>query len=296
MNEILISVLFLFAVFVSIFLALFLFWRACRHELFDNEQIFDILLIGSAGGLLAGRIVGFFFNFQTFGFSLYKFFFFHVYQAFSFWGFILGAFLTICIFLRHKRTSVWAFCDLAAAPIVFGLFFHSLAFGLLSYFKTGFDFPLLGLSLFYFIFYFTLKRLATKKRHAGFFACLFFVFCPIFNILYLLLTKKWSSIEVGGLYELVFLGGIVLLGLFSWHRLAKRKLSEDVRLVFGFVFLRLLGFLRAISSADEAGRIARIVILFPYSILRTFLLLLRGLFREIKLGLVEFFYILGIRR
>jgi hypothetical protein len=296
MNEILITIASVITIVVSVFLAFFLFWRACRHELFDNEQIFDIVLIGSVGGLFLGRVVGFLLNFEVYGLSFYKFFFFHVYPAFSFWGFVIGAFIAVSIFLRHKRTNVWSFFDLAAAPIIFGLFIDAFFNGLLGYFNTGFVYSSLVLAFFYFLFFFILKRLASKKRHIGFFACMFLVFCPIINGVYLIVTKSGIKTNVSDLYQLAVLFGVLLLGIFSWYKLAKRGLTTDAKLIFGLVFLRLLGFLRAVKSADEAGRASRTVIFSPYSILKGFLVLLRGLFREIKLGFVEIFYILGIRR
>lgn len=296
MNEVLVTVLNILSIFLSVFVAIFLFWRACRHELFDNEQIFDIVLIGGIGGLILGRVVGFLLNFSSYGLSVYKFLFFHVYPAFNFWGFIIGAFLAISIFLRHKRTSAWAFFDLAAAPIVFGLFLAAATSGLIGFFRSGISYQSLVLSAVYFVFFFILKRLATKKRHVGFFACIFLVICPILNVVYWLVLYRGQPTKIADLYYLAFLCGVSIIGAFFWHRLAGRKFSADSRLIFGFFFLRLLGFLRAIGSADEAGRIAHTVIFFPYSILKAFLLLLRSLIREIKLGFVEFFYILGIRR
>jgi len=296
MNQLLLPVAYIFIFTLSIFVALFLFWRACRHELFDNEQIFDVVLIGVFGGLVLGRIVGFLLNFNVYGLSIYKFLFFHVYPAFNFWGFIIGAFLSIAIFLRHKRTNVWAFCDLAVAPIVFGLLAESLLLGLLGYFKSGLDYRLLVLSAIYFLSFFILKRLATQKRHIGFFACLFFVFTPIINAVYLLVSKWGSHVSVSDLYQLALFVGVSSFGMLAWYRLAKRKYKADVRLIFGFVLLRLLGMLRVVKSPDEAGRVSRTVIFSPYSILRGFLLLLKSLIREIKLGILEFFYVLGIRR
>jgi len=296
MNQILFSAVNPLIILISIFVSLFLFWRACRHELFDNEQIFDVVLIGSIGGLLLGRIIGFLLNFDSYGLSFYRFLFFHVYPAFNFWGFIIGAFLAVSIFLRHKRISVWAFFDLAVAPVVFGLFLASLFNAILGYFKSGLNYQSLVLASAYFIFFFILKRLAIKKRHVGFFACIFFVFCPAINALYLLFSKRGSGIDLANLYQLALFVSVSFFGIFSWYMLGRRKFKSDSRNIFGFVFLRALGLLRTVKSTDEAGRVSRTVIFSPYSILKRFLLLLRSLIREIKLGFVEFFYILGIRR
>jgi len=125
---------------------------------------------------------------------------------------------------------------------------------------------------------------------------LFFVFTPIINAVYLLVSKWGSHVSVSDLYQLALFVGVSSFGMLAWYRLAKRKYKADVRLIFGFVLLRLLGMLRVVKSPDEAGRVSRTVIFSPYSILRGFLLLLKSLIREIKLGILEFFYVLGIRR
>lgn len=296
MNELLIPVASIIVVVLSVFATLFLFWRACRHELFDNEQIFDIVLIGSLGGLIFGRIIGFLLLFETYGASFNKLVFFHLYPAFSFWGYVLGAFLAVSIFLRHKRTSVWSFFDLAAAPIIFGLFLTTFLKGIIDTLDSVFDYRLYILAFIYFVFFFALKRLATKKRHLGYFACLFLTLTPLINIAFMIVQNGPGKFSTPDKYLGYLLLAALLFGLFCWYRVAGRKLRVDIKLIFGFVFLRALGFLRVIKSPDEAGKVSKFVIYSPYSIGRGILLLLRGFFKEIKEGMLEFFYILGFKR
>src|SRR3989338_6523140 len=82
---------------VSSILALFLYYRTGRHELVDDEILFDSSIIVLIWALVGGRITDFALRPDFYGFSLSKLFFFNVYGGFDWHGAILG--LVVGIFL-----------------------------------------------------------------------------------------------------------------------------------------------------------------------------------------------------
>lgn len=283
-------------IFLAIFGTVFLFWRSCRFELFTSEQIFDTLLVAVLGGLFIGRLFGFLISFQEYGLSLYKFLFFHIYPAFNFWGFVLGCLVSTAVFFRNKKVSLFSFFDLAAGPILFGLFVYFLFSSAFVYSKTGrVDLAALFFILIYFLLFFVLQRLASLKRHKGFFSCYFLVFAPFLNLIHFLIFNLSKVNNAKVLYENTLVLGVLLFGLALWHRLDRRSFKKDIKQVAGFIFLRTVGFFRTIRSANEAGKVSRSFILAPYTILKGILVLLRSVSKEIWLGFEQFLYTLGIK-
>ena len=284
-------------VFLAIFWAVFLFWRACRHEFFGNDQIFDTLLVAVLGGLFFGRITGFLINFEEHGLSAYRFLFFHVYRAFNFWGFILGCLLATAVFFRNKKISVFSFFDLAAGPIIFGLFVYFLFLTGAVYLSTGkVDLPTLVFTVSYLLLFFVIERLTTLKRHTGFFTCYFLVFTPVTALLHFLVFELNELYKVAKIYENVLTMTVVIFGGILWYRLSERHIRKDVNQAAGYIFLRLAGFMRTITSVNEAGNVSKALIIAPYTILHGILVLLRSLVKETKAGLEQFYYALGVKK
>src|SRR3989344_8564868 len=106
------------ALFLAIFWSIFLFWRACKHELIDAQDAFDITIVALIGSTVGARIFDFVEN--TRAISLSKLIFFNAYGSFDFHGAIIGAGIATFLYLRHKRIKTLHVLDLAAAPIIFG--------------------------------------------------------------------------------------------------------------------------------------------------------------------------------
>lgn len=283
-------------IFLAIFGSFFLFWRACRFELFTSEQIFDVLLIAALGGLFLGRLIGFAINFDQFGLSFYRLLFFNAYPAFNFWGFIIGSLIATALYLRNKKVTVWSFSDLAAGPLIFGIFVYCLFLSGSYYIATKtVDFQTLILASAYFLLFFVVERLATLKRHAGFFSGYFLVFVPAVSVLRFLFFGLPRSADLKSLFEVGLDVSVLLFGALLWYRLGKRSLGKDIKNVAGFVFLQVVGLIRTIKSVNEAGKVARAMIFTPYNIVRLFLVLLRSLVKEIWLGFDELLYTLGVK-
>ena len=128
------------------------------------------------------------------------------------------------------------------------------------------------------------------------FSCYFLGFVPVIPLLHFLILFLNGSFKVAKIYENVLGAAVVIFGLALWHKLSRKSIKKDVKQVAGFIFLRFVGFFRTIRSANEAGNVSRILIFAPYTIGRWFLVLLRGLTREIRLGFNQFLYTVGLKK
>lgn len=285
----------IFGFLFAIFWAIFLFWRASRIDLYSNEEIFDVVVMSLLGGLVGGRLGAFLVDFEKFRFSFDKLIFFHIYPGFNFYGFILGAFLAVTFMVRNRKQNSLKFFDMAASPLIFGLTVYN-GFKLLSFYlesgKLNYVLCLyVGLFL---ILFFVIKRLESLKRKVGFFACFYFVWVSTFDILGFLLTNWGKNLKIADYYPLTAPIAFLIFGVLFWYRVNRRIFKNDSKRIFAFFLLRFLGALRIIRSFDEAGKFSRSLILIPFTISRQFLVLLKRLFREIKLGMLELFHSLGI--
>ncbi|HSX18746.1 MAG TPA: prolipoprotein diacylglyceryl transferase family protein [Candidatus Saccharimonadales bacterium] len=275
-------------IFLGILFFVFLFWRACRHELFDSEEAFDLILAGSSGAFVFARVFDFAFREGVKTFS--RFVFFNRYGGFDFWGALLGLFVGLVIFSKFKKVDVKFALDLFAAPIAFFQFLISLG----SYISSRSNLDLFS-TVGFLVIFIILKRLATKVRHKGFFA-LFYLSST--SALELMLFKFKDNLHYIGKipYELASPGIFFVLAIVVWYVFAKRKLKADVRDLLGFLMLSVFRFFRMIRSADEAGRFSKSVILFPYYIARTIFFVFVTMGKEIKASLLELLYVFGLRR
>ena len=85
--------------FLAIFWSVFLFWRACRHELIESVLALDTIIVATLGALIGARIFDFLVNISSTGLSIAKLVFFNVYGRFDFWGAIFGGGIAAFIFL-----------------------------------------------------------------------------------------------------------------------------------------------------------------------------------------------------
>lgn len=284
-------------VIFSIVLAVFFFWRAAAIELYSNEEIFDVLGIGALGGLLAGRLSAFFIEFDRFKFSFDRLIFFHVFPGFNFYGFVLGAFLTVAYLAKRRRQKPWKFFDIAAAPAILGLtFFYGFRAFYLWLVTQKYDFWTLFNFAIFFVLLFVIKRLEARKRHDGFFACFYLVWVPVVDIANFVVSHIGRSLSAVDLYPLVMPVSFLVFGITLWYRLSPRVLLNDVKGAFAYLLLKVMATIRVFRSLDEAGRFSKLLILAPYTTGARILVLLRGLFRELKLGMLEFFHSLGLFR
>src|SRR3989344_4998730 len=278
-------------VFLAVLFTLFLFWRAARYELFSSQEALDLTVVSILGAGVFARIFDFIFKTAPSDWSISTFVFFNRYGGFDFWGALLGIAVALAVFERGKGQRLFAVLDLLAAPLVFGQMIVSLGSYLSEPFLTfG------SLSLYYFLGYFliflAIKRLWAKKRNVGFFFS-FYLFCIL--VLEIAMYRFKTDINyIGSLpYELVAPLAILALALFNWYLLSKRNLAFDFKKISALVLLSIFRFMRILTSVDEAGKLSRSLMFFPYYVLRTTFVVILILGREIKLAFLELMYVFG---
>lgn len=288
----------LLALSTAIFFSAFLYWRAGRHELYDSNFLLDLGFFSVFGGLIFGRLFAFIFDFESFNFSLYKLIFFHIFPGFNYWGFLTGILFFGFLMLRKKKEQVWSIFDFVVPAIVFSSLLLNLFNFLISYLlKAHFSLVALGGFVFNAFLFLTLKRLSTKKRYKGFFGGIYFLATGSFYaILALVEVSGKFDFRLPKLIEIFLPLTYAIFGGVLVYRFSKRNFSEDLKGFFAFILLNLFNFKRAVTSMDEAGRIAKSLIFLPYFIFSLVLVLLRMLTRELSRALWEFLYILGLKK
>ena len=101
-------------------------WRLARAWDLKEEKILDLTLITFLGGFLGARVYFILENFTLFGFNILKWLLIHTYPGFSFWGALLGGYLTLYFFSRRFKINFWQAADIASVGLLGGLIFASL--------------------------------------------------------------------------------------------------------------------------------------------------------------------------
>lgn len=272
----------------------FLFWRACRHELIESIRAFDLIIVSLAGAFVGGRFFEFVVNWQVFNWSFKKLIFFNVYPGLDFYGAMLGGVIAIFIFSQKARVNFWQVLDLAAAPVVFAQMI--VAVGLFARNSADNNFIYLIYAAFYFVIFWSIKRLAKFKRHSGFFICFYFVGVSFADLLFLKLRPDVIYIMRSIPYQGVMSAGILIASVVMWHKLAGRKLLEDAKGLFAFILLSLFRLMRMIRDVEEAGKFAKTIVFAPLWLGKSLYFLFKMLAREIFLGFADFLYVLGNKK
>lgn len=282
---------------LSVFMGAFLYWRAGRHELYESRFLLDLAFFSVLGGLVFGRLLAFFVEYESFNFSAYKLIFFHRYAGFNNWGFLAGILIFAFLFLKKRKESLWNIFDFTTQAIVFSSFLYYFFNFLISSFITHKQsFPNIIATIFFFILFLTLKRLGVKKRRDGYFSRLYFVAIGVFYST-LFLFENWQAILRGEkIIFLVLPVSAAIFGATLRYFQSIRNLKNDLKGFLAFILLNLFKFKRVVVSADEAGRIAKSLLLLPYFIFKSILVLLRLLSKELARAFLEFLYILGLRK
>ncbi|OGD84996.1 hypothetical protein A2165_04055 [Candidatus Curtissbacteria bacterium RBG_13_40_7] len=286
-----------------ILISAFLFWRAGRHEFVESELLFDFILITSVGALFLGRIFDFIIRSDFYGWSISRLIFFNIYRGFDFYGAILGGIVAGAVYLRIKKVNPWHIFDFLAAPLVLAQSLSALVLFLIGQISTRqiiipwqfrmnqFSLPIFSHSFYYFATYLAifwiLKRLATQKKHIGFFACFYLVFVPLVDLLFSIFLEK--KIPSGSrLWQDIVDLLLILFGLVFWYVLTKRKLISDVKSIFGAGLLGIFRFLRIITSIEEAGKLSRALVFSPLYLLRSVVFVVKLIYSQVLLGFVDF--------
>ncbi len=107
-------------------LGIFLVWRLSRAWDLDEEKSLDLTLLTFIGGLIGARIYFVTLNLPVFVSSPLNLILINKVPGFSFWGGILGGWLTIYIFARRFKMDFWLLSDIALVGILGGLILSDL--------------------------------------------------------------------------------------------------------------------------------------------------------------------------
>lgn len=287
-------------IIISALFSLFLFWRAGRHELFESEVLFDSIFLGLLGALIFSRVFDFITRPDIYAWSIKKLIFFNVYGGFNFYGALAGLILAQTFLFKNKKLSIWFIFDLMVAPLALtqSLVFLGLFFAKKSeVLKLTVDFKILkvlninlSVSLIYFfayfILFFTLMRLSQKKRHLGFFSCFYLVSIAILG----LPLSFGAAPKLFNLFspQLILNFLVLIAASVFWYSLLKRKPIKDIKSFFGFLLLLILATRRITTRVNDAGKLSKNILFFPYFLVRSILALLAILGKEIAFGLSDF--------
>lgn len=216
---------------------LFCVWRIARAWDMNEEKILDLTLLTFLGGFLGARLFFILENFQFFGLSLSKWLILNKYPGFSFWGGILGGFLTIRFFAKRFKINFWQALDFAVVGLLGGLLFESIGcffgscnLGIAS--KLFFAVPMAGAVgnripiqiiqaiLLLLIF----KRIWKTVSHfhiQGTVAAAVLICISLVNLFLTPLKENQT--------EAFFNLSLGVAGLLIFYKLTKRKLSSDVK-------------------------------------------------------------------
>lgn len=289
----------LIGMFVAAFFGLFLFWRAGKHELYDEREIFDSFAAFAAGFLVSGRLVDFLVRLDVYRWSLRRLIFFNAYGGFDVYGAMVGGMLFAWIYIRQKHKNVWKILDLGASPLAFSATIYLLFKVILRLFtiNKGFLANLQAVIVFfgYFVVFCALKRFETKKKHDGFFISFFVIGVSVVNMLSVLMAGRGGV----GIYSTYFVGAnaivIVVFGI-SWYLLLRRNIFVDVKSLLGATILSVFKLKRVITNLREADNTAKSIILSPLALAKIVGHLVKYLSCEFVASIVDLGRAFGIHR
>ncbi len=112
-----------FGVFLALgfLLGVFLIWRLSRAWDLDEEKVLDLTLLTFLGGLIGARFYFVIEHWNYFAINFSKAILFYKFPGFSFWGGVLGGWLTLFYFSKRFKLDFWQIADIAAVGFLGGL-------------------------------------------------------------------------------------------------------------------------------------------------------------------------------
>ena len=98
----------------------FVVWKRAKEEAYDEEKIFDALVLTVLFALLGARGYFILLNFQNFGFNFLKWIWLTRYAGLCFHGGLLGGILGLFLFTRREKWDFWQTADIAVFGLVLG--------------------------------------------------------------------------------------------------------------------------------------------------------------------------------
>lgn len=210
----------------------FIVWRRAKEEAYDEEKVFDAIVVSLFFGLLGARLHFIFINLSYFGTNLMKWFWLTRYAGLRWYGGLLGGFLGLAFFGEKARWGFWPTADIA----VFGLALGQ-AVGLIGSFFNEYDFSQILEAVLIFVIYLILLRLERSYRlftwylgdkgraEPGFLALVYLILSS--------LVKLGLAIFRG---DPLYLSGFFLIaGIIGLYQRSGREFESDRRLVINRV-------------------------------------------------------------
>lgn len=105
----------------------FVIWRKAKDEAFEEEKIFDAIIIVTIAGLIGARLEFIFTHWSEFGFSLIKWLWLTRYAGLGFFGALAGGSIGLWWFVKSGRidpaggrAGFWPLADLAVFGLILG--------------------------------------------------------------------------------------------------------------------------------------------------------------------------------
>lgn len=219
-------------------LAIFLIWRLARAWDLDEEKVLDLTLLTFLGGLIFSRVYFILDNLQIFGFSALKWVHIFKYPGFSFWGGILGGWLSLYIFARRLKLDFWQVADIASVGLLGGLilsdlgcFFGGCSVGLRS--NLFFAVPMIGVigkrlpiqAIEALLLSLILVRIWSKATHFHLRGKIISLTLISLGVIKFLL-EPFKEVHGVGYY---FSAVLIVLGLSIFYRVTKRSIALDLK-------------------------------------------------------------------
>lgn len=235
-----------FGVFLSIafLVAVFTIWRIARIYEIDPEKILDLVLLTFFGGLILARIYHILLNLEQFD-SIYKMILINRYPGLSFWGGLLGGFLTLYYFIRRSVTlRFWQVADFAAVAFLLGCaiadigcFLGGCVYGRVS--SLPFTTDVVGLvgrrlpvSLFeavlLFFAYLSLRKMVLKFHFPGKVVSFALIYLGIIKLGLEFLRGDTRIFTANITFGHVLSALSILLGVAFYYQLSKKDLRADL--------------------------------------------------------------------
>lgn len=228
--------------------ATFLIWRLARAWDLDEEKILDLILLTFFGGILGARIFFILLNFPFFADNLWKAVLVTRYPGLSFWGGLLGGWLTLYFFLKRKKLDFWQYADIASVGFLggvilgdIGCFLGGCGFGISS--NLFFASPVVGVvgkrfpvqlleAILFALSLWRIWPMATKFHFHGKVVSIVLVLTGLTK----LLTEFFREIKQGGdILSLV----LIILGVSVFYMTSKRSFKHDLPKIYklpGIIF------------------------------------------------------------
>lgn len=230
---------------VGFLLGVFLIWRLSRAWDLDEEKVLDLTILTFLGGLLGARLYFVLENLPSFSHNLLNIILINKVAGFSFWGGLIGGFLTLRFFAKREKVDFLQVGDIASVGFLAGLilsnlgcFFAGCSIGIES--KVFFAVNMVGILG---------KRFPTQLLESGLF---FIIFLKLWSssahfhqrgkilslsLIYIGLVKLLMEPLHSSHNEGIFLSVLlVILGINIFYKVTKRNLKKDLKTSINFLY------------------------------------------------------------